>query len=219
MHVEPGFIAQTKIVVANVVASGVLLHYVRCYMKQPADIIRTVLAAMFFTLFMQSFSTPVGPSELHFVGAMIIYLSLGFIPALFGFAAGLLLQSLIFDPQDLVHLAVNSLSLILPLIVIHYTFGRKLRDQSLSIGWKNIVKMDAVYYGGVTLMVGFWLSVSQVATPFSVWLTFASSYLVIVAIEPVVTFGVIKLLKKYQGNELVDICFAIKPLKLANSVK
>ncbi|MDH5257814.1 MAG: energy-coupling factor ABC transporter permease [Gammaproteobacteria bacterium] len=215
MHIEPGTIAQAKIVVANIAASGVLLHYVRAYIKQPADIIRTVLAALFFTLFMQSFSTPVGPSELHFVGAMIIYLSLGFIPAMFGFAAGLLLQGLIFDPMDIAHLAVNSLSLILPLIAVHFTIGRKLRSQDLSVNWKTIVKMDAIYYAGVTLMVGFWLSVSQVATPFAAWATFTASYLVVVAIEPIVTLAAIKLLKHFPDSKVLDVCFAVKPLKLA----
>ncbi len=217
MHIEPGFIVQAKVIVANVVASGVLLNYARFYLKQPADLIRTVLAALFFTLCMQSISTPVGPSELHFVGAMIIYLSLGFIPAMFGFAAGLLLQGLIFDPQDLAHLAVNSLSLIIPLIAVHFTLGRKLRDQQLSVSWKNILKMDAIYYAGVTLMVGFWLAMSQVATPFSAWLAFTASYLVVVAIEPILTYGVIKGLKRFQENKWIDICFAVKPLKLATN--
>ena len=217
MHIEPGMISQAKVVVANVAASGVLLHYVSAYIKQPADIIRTVLAALFFTLFMQSFSLPVGPSELHFVGAMIIYLSLGFIPAMFGFAIGLLLQGLIFDPQDLMHLAVNSLSLIVPLIAVHFTFGRKIRAADFSINWKNIVKMDAAYYAGVTLMVGFWLAVSQVATPFSAWATFVASYLLVIAIEPVITVATIKLIKHYPGSKLLDVCFAVKPLTLAKT--
>lgn len=215
MHIEPGMVSQIKIVAANIVASGVLVYYANAYIKHPADLIRTVLAMLFFTLFMQSFSASVGPSELHFVGAMIIYLSLGFIPVLFGFAAGLLLQGLVFDPQDLVHLAVNSLSLIIPLIAVHYTFGRKLRERSLLVSWKNIVKMDALYYGGVTLMVGFWLAMSEVATPFAAWAAFAASYLLVILVEPVLTLGAIKLLKHYPESKLVNVCFSVKPLKLS----
>ena len=107
MHIEPGIIAQTKIVLANVVASGVLLAYAKELIKRPTDILRSVLAMVFFTLFMQSFHVSVGPSELHFVGAIAIYLTLGFIPTLIGFAAGLLLQGLLFAPSDLINLAVK----------------------------------------------------------------------------------------------------------------
>jgi ABC-type Co2+ transport system permease subunit len=214
MHIEPGFIAQAKIVMANVAATGLLATYASNLIKRPADIIRTVMAALFFTLFMQSFHTNVGPSELHFVGAMAMYLTLGFIPTLFGFAIGLLFQGLLFTPTDLVHLAVNSLSLILPLIAVHYTLGRKLAAKE-NLSWAQIVKLDAAYYTGVVTMVGFWLSIGEIATPLAAWLAFASSYLVIVAIEPLVTMGAIKLLGKHSDNRLVQLCFAVESFKAA----
>lgn len=216
MHIEPGFIPQAKVMLANVSALGVLGYYARGLIRQPSDIVRTVLAAVFFSLFMQSFHMQVGPSELHFVGAMAMYLTLGFLPTLIGFAAGLLLQGLAFTPTDLPHLAVNSLSLMLPLIAVHATLGRKLRDAAQNVNWAAILKLDAMYYGGVTAMVGFWLLASNVQTAFSAWFAFASSYLVIVAIEPVLTYSVVRLLKRYEHTRLVDICFAVKPLKLAN---
>lgn len=218
MHIEPGYISQAKVILANVAALGVVGYYARALIKQPAEIVRTLLAALFFSLFMQSFHMPVGPSELHFVGAMAIYLTLGFVPALFGFATGLLLQGLIFTPTDLPHLAVNSLSLMLPLIAVHYTLGRKLRDavNGQHVSWGAILKLDALYYSGVTTMVGFWLLVSDVATPFAAWAAFASAYLAIVAVEPLFTYGVVRLLKRYEHNALVNLCFAVKPLKLAN---
>ena len=176
------------------------------------------MAAVFFSLFMQSFHMSVGPSELHFVGAMAMYLTLGFVPALFGFALGLLLQGLLFDPADLVHLAVNSLSLIVPLIMVHYTLGRKLRDALTGqrIHWRAILKLDALYYGGVTAMVGFWLLAADVTTPFAAWAAFASSYLVIVAVEPLFTYAVLRLLKRHENKPLVNTCFAVKSLKLAD---
>ena len=215
MHIEPGFIAQAKIVLANVAASGVLLTYAKAFIKRPADIIRSLLAAVFFTVFMQSFHVTVGPSELHFVGAMAMYLTLGFIPTLFGFAIGLLLQGLLFNPGDLMHLAVNSLSLILPLIAVHLTLGRKLREQATAVRWQHIVKLDAMYYAGVTTMVGFWLMLAEVATPFAAWATFASSYLAIVVVEPFVTYGALTLLKRFQGSAIVENCFDVKTIELA----
>lgn len=215
MHIEPGIIAQAKVMAANVGAAGVLLAYAKNLIKNPTDIVRMLVAAVFFSLFMQAFHVQVGPSELHFVGAMVIYLTLGFVPTLIGFAVGLLFQGILFNPMDLQHLAVNSLSLIVPLIGVHYTLGRKLREQGNVITWKNILKLDAAYYSGVTVMVGFWLAMSNVATSFSAWAAFASSYLVIVACEPLLTYAALRLLKRHEGSKIVDICFAVKPLKLA----
>lgn len=216
MHIEPGIIAQAKVMAANVGATGLLLAYAKDLIKNPADIVRMLVAAVFFSLFMQGFHVKVGPSELHFVGAMIIYLTLGFVPTLIGFAVGLLLQGVLFEPLDLPHLAVNSLSLIVPLIAVHYTLGRKLREQDAVITWKSILKLDAMYYSGVTAMVGFWLAISNVATSFTAWATFASSYLVLVACEPLLTYSALRLLKRHEGSKIVDLCFAVKPLKLAN---
>jgi ABC-type Co2+ transport system permease subunit len=217
VHIEPGIITPAKILLANISALGLLTLHARGLLRQPADLIRTLIAALFFSVFMQSFHLPVGPSELHFVGAMAIYLTLGFLPTLYGFALGLLLQGVLFDPMDLQHLAVNALSLMLPLLAVHYGLGRKLRDAANGrrIGWATIIKLDAIYYSGVTLMVGFWLLAAEVATPFAAWVAFTASYLAIVAIEPLVTYGVLRLLKRYEDRPLVAICFSVASLRLA----
>lgn len=216
MHIEPGYIAPAKVMLANVAAVGLLGCYAKHLLARPADIGRTLLAAVFFTLFMESFHVPVGPSELHFVGAMAVYLTLGFLPTLFGFAVGLLLQGLLFEAADLPHLAVNSLSLIVPLLAVHYGCARTLRNTATrGLSWRTILKLDAMYYSGVTAMVGFWLLISDVATPFAAWGAFAGSYLAIVAVEPLVTYGAVRLLKRYQHTRLVTTCFAVNGLHLA----
>jgi len=213
MHIEPGLITQVKLAMANIVASGMLLTYARELLKRPADIIRSLIAALFFTAFMQSFHLQVGPSELHFIGAMAIYLTLGFIPTLLGFAAGLLLQGLVFEPMDLPHLAVNTLSLVIPLLAIHYTLGRKLRE-GVTVTLQQIVAMDAMYYGGVVAMVGFWLSFANVTTPLAAWASFASSYLVVVMLEPVFTYTTLRLLKNHEDKAWVNMCFSVSELEL-----
>jgi len=222
MHIEPGLIAQFKVMLANASALGMMAYYAKDLIKQPADMVRTLVAALFFSLFMQSFHVPVGPSELHFVGAMVMYFTLGFLPTLLGFALGLLLQGLFFEPMDLPHLAVNALTLIVPLIAVHYTLGRKLRHKLSNtandnkLNWQTILKLDAMYYSGVTAMVGFWLLIANVTTPFATWAAFATSYLTIIAVEPFITYGAIRLLKRYEHTRLVNVCFAVKPLSLAN---
>ncbi|MEZ5627236.1 MAG: energy-coupling factor ABC transporter permease, partial [Rhodocyclaceae bacterium] len=132
-----------------------------------------------------------------------IYLTLGFVPTVLGFGLGLLMQGLLFEPTDLLHLGVNTLSLAVPLMVLHHTVGKRLRTLSVA----NILKLDALYYTGVTVMVGLWLSVGEVATPLAAWATFAASYLVIVAIEPVFTYAAVRLLQRHADRPAMRLCF------------
>lgn len=205
MHIEPGLLATPKLMAANLAAVALIAAHAPAWLKQPRLWLRTVLAALFFTVFMQSFHRPVGPSELHFIGAMPIYLTLGFLPTLFGFAAGLLLQGLVFEPQDLLHLSVNFLSLSVPLAVLHHTLGQRLAGGALSVG--HILKLDAVYYTGVTVMVGFWLAIGNDATALADWGLFAASYLAIVALEPVFTVLVVRGVQALHAQRWARLCF------------
>lgn len=218
MHIEPGYISAAKVIAANAGAVGVIGWGLREQIKElalkPWMPVKTVFAAAFFSLFMQSFHMPVGPSELHFVGAMAIYLTLGFTPTLIGFAVGLLFQGVLFDPADLYHLGVNSLSLILPLIAVHYAKGHQYFNQSIGsrLSWANVVALDAMYYAGVTGMVGFWLVIGDVATPLAAWASFAVSYLAIVAVEPVVTVLALRILKQHEDNALIAKFTTVKEI-------
>lgn len=192
MHIEIGILSPEKIAYASAGATALVAAYAADWLKSPSTWLRTGLAALFFSVLMQVWHMPIGPSELHMVGAMPIYLLLGFVPTLLGFGLGLLAQGLIFEPQDLAHLSVNFLSLAVPLVALHHSMGKKVQTlKKLSIA--NILKLDAVYYSGVTLMVGFWLSMSNVSTPVADWAMFAASYISMVLIEPVVTVGLIGL--------------------------
>jgi hypothetical protein len=51
--------------------------------------------------------------------------------------------------------------------------------------------------------------------PFAAWAAFATSYLAIVAIEPLVTYGALRLLKRYEDRPLVATCFSVGALRLA----
>lgn len=63
-------------------------------------------------------------------------------------------------------------------------------------------------------MVGFWLSIGEVATPFSAWLSFAASYLAVVAVESLITLLTVKSLKKYEGSSAVKKLFIVDRLEL-----
>lgn len=217
MHIEPGILAAPKLVYANATAVATLAAHASGYLKRPGDILRTVLAAVFFSIFMEIFHMPVGPSELHFVGASAVYFVFGFLPTLFGFAIGLALQGLLFEPQDLVHLGVNSLSLMLPLVATHLVLGRQFTkgEAGRLASWREIVKFDAMYYAGVTGMVGFWLALGQEATPVADWALFAVAYVPLTVCEPIFTAGVVRLLGAAKSNRFVATATNIGALRLA----
>ncbi|MDX2469761.1 MAG: energy-coupling factor ABC transporter permease [SAR324 cluster bacterium] len=213
MHIEPGFISQTKVLLANVGAVAIAATYAKEVIFKPTMILKTILVGLFFSIFMQIFHLPVGPSEIHFIGAMAVYLVFGFYPTLFGFMIGLGLQGLVFAPTDLAHLAVNSLSLVLPLMAVHYTVGSKI-TAGAKLNLKTLLKLDAIFYSGVTLMVGFWLVGSGVTT-FAAWGAFATSYLPVVFVEPIFTLAIITVLKRFDSKSWVTSLTAVKQLKLA----
>ena len=214
MHIEPGVLAAAKIAVADVAALGMVAGAAWLALRRPARMLRTLFAAGFFTLCMQSFHLKVGPSELHFVGAMPMYLALGLVPTLLGFALGLLLQGLVFDPGDLLHLSVNTLSLALPLLAVHHSLGRRLQRIDL----RAVLRLDAAYYAGVTLMVALWLSLGEVATPLGEWARFAASYLAVVALEPVVTVAVLLGLRRWRGRRWAAWCFDSSSVELRGAL-
>ncbi len=53
MHIEPGYLAAGKIALANVAVVGVGAKYVNELISKPALIGKSLLAAIFFSLFMQ----------------------------------------------------------------------------------------------------------------------------------------------------------------------
>lgn len=218
MHIEPGVLNAAKILSANVAAVGALAVYAPGLLRQPGEIVKFILAAAFFSVFMEIFHLPVGPSELHFVGASAVYFTFGFLPTLFGFAFGLLMQGVLFEPQDLLHLGVNSLSLMVPLIAVHAAMGRRFfaadGQTQKEITWSRIVAFDAAYYAGVTGMVGFWLFLGEETTPLADWALFAAAYLPLVALEPLFTYGVLKGLRALSADSPLRRVTAIDRLAL-----
>ncbi len=202
MHIEIGILSPEKLAGAGAAATALLGGHATGLLKSPTVWLRTALAAFFFSALMQAVYLKVGPSELHFVGAMPIYLLFGFIPTLFGFGLGLLLQALVFEPLDMAHLAVNFLSLAVPLLALHHGLGKKVQGLSLA----HVLKLDAVYYAGVTLMVGFWLSISHVAAPVSGWALFAASYLGVVLVEPLLTIGLVRAAGRIRNSRALRLC-------------
>jgi len=199
MHIQPGILNGVTLAYANETALATVAGFIPAVLKRPQLVVRTLLAALFFSVLMEIFHLPVGASELHLVGASTIYFLFGFLPTLLGFALGLLLQGMLFEPQDLLHLGVNALSLMLPLIATHAVIGRKFlakRGDQTSLNWREVVRFDGMYYAGVVAMVGFWLLQGNVVTPLAQWGSFALAYLPLVLLEPLLTVALVQVIKQ-----------------------
>ncbi len=237
MHIEPGFVLPAKVAMANMAAVGVVGYYLRDLVNlkdlrgTSLNIIRTLLSGAWFLLMMQFLPHfAVGPSEWHMVSFLIMYLMFGFAPTLYGFGLSLALQATpLFEPQDMLHLAINFLSLAVPLITVHKLFGDKVwkvMDGDLSLdltrSFKNgityidLIKIDTTYYTGMSLMVLFWLSWGGVAqNPAEGWLTFMSSYAINLIIEPLVTVFLVKSLLKVKENHIVKNYTTVNQIRCA----
>ena len=163
-------------------------------------IMRTLLAAVFFLLLMQGVHLSAGPSELYVVGAMPIYLLLGFIPALLGAVLGLLIHGTLIDVQHFPQFALSGLSLLLPLIAVHFRLGRKLSTLTNGhhICWRSLLKLDAMYYAGVTGIVGVWLLMTEATLPFAALGMFAATCFAIVALESAFIYSLLRSRKLLQ---------------------
>jgi len=124
-----------------------------------------------------------------------MYLIFGAGPTALGLALGLLLQGMFFEPRDLPQYFINVTTLIVPLylatrlvkgIVPHDTpyVGMKL--------WQAFV-MSLAYQGGIIVMVALWAIYGRGfgAENLQGIATFASSYILVVVIEPIVAMIVL----------------------------
>jgi cobalt/nickel transport system permease protein len=205
MHIEVGILSAPELAGANAAAIATLTAHASEFRRRPLDLAKTLLAAVFFSLFMEGWHQPVGPSELHFIGASMVYFVFGFVPTMFGFALGLALQAVLFEPQDVLHLGVNALSLILPLIAAHALCGRRIlaAGATAPISWTSVLRFDAIYYGGVVTMVGFWLASGNARAPLADWALFAASYLPVVLCEPAISCGVLRAIRRLDTTSPV----------------
>lgn len=221
MHIEPGIIDAARLAGANLAAAGLLATQARILIRAPQQImqqvVKTILAALVFSVLMQVWHFSVGPSELHLIGATTVYLLFGFVPTLLGFGLGLLMQALLFEPQDLLHLGVNTLSLGLPLVAMHASFGRRLFkvDCAERFTLMRVLRLDATYYAGVAAMVGFWLMLSTGQASGTDWARWALAYLPVFLLEAMLSFIAVTVIGRWRSRPLVQRYSEIGRLRLA----
>ena len=212
MHIEPGVVDGAKMGFAYATAAGAAGYTAKLALSDLAKTnigsfaIRTVLATIgtfFFFEVLPHF--PVGISEVHFILGTTLFLLLGAAPAALGLALGLLVQSMFFAPTDLPMFFVNVTTLLVPLFAITALAQRVIPGDRayVDLGYGEVLKLSAMYQGGVVAWVAFWAFYGQGvgAETFQSVLSFGAAYMLVILIEPIADLAVLAGAKALRGME------------------
>jgi len=210
MHIEPGIVDGTKIVLSYATAAaagGYALKLAGETVREQgmaSTVIRTVattLLVMFFFEILPHFS--VGVSEVHFIFGSTLFLIFGAAPAALGLALGLLLQGLFLVPTDLPQYGMNVTTLLVPLFAINALAARVIAEDTayVDLRYGQALSLSTAYQAGIVTWVAFWAIYGRGmgAENLSSILSFGASYAMVIVVEPLVDLGVLALAKSLRG--------------------
>ena len=217
MHIEPGLVDSSKIVLsyATAAAAGAVAlgSVVRSVGEKGAvslalrSVIATVGVFVFFEV-MPHF--PVGVSEVHFILGSTLFLLFGAAPAAFGLALGLLLQGVFFVPTDLPQYGMNVTTLLVPLFAIQALAQRIIARNTayVDLQYRQALALSTAYQSDIIAWVAFWAlyGAGFGATNLANIATFAASYALVIVIEPLADLAILaaaKSLQALRGSPLV----------------
>ncbi|WP_299298059.1 energy-coupling factor ABC transporter permease [uncultured Tateyamaria sp.] len=210
MHIEPGVVDGAKMALAYGTAAagaGYSFKLAADDLKQHAFAslaVRTVLATVGTFVFFEILPHfPVGISEVHFILGTTLFLLLGPAAAAFGLVFGLLMQGTFFAPSDMPMFFVNMTTLLFPLFAVH-ALAKRIVPQAtayVDLDYAQVLKMSAIYQGGVVAWVAFWAIYGQGfgAENMASVMTFGAAYMLVVLIEPIADLGVLAGAKALRG--------------------
>lgn len=198
MHIEPGLVDGTKIVLSYVTAAasiGLAANMAMDTIRRDGGVaalgVRSVITtALVFSFFEILPHHPVGVSEVHLILGSTLYLMFGAGPAAIGLVAGLLLQGLFFAPFDLPQYGMNITTLLVPLWGLSALAKHIIPAKTpyVEVSYRQALTLSTAYQGGIVAWVSFWAlygqgvsaeSMSQVAS-------FGAAYMTVVLVEPLI---------------------------------
>ncbi|WP_234264810.1 energy-coupling factor ABC transporter permease [Hydrogenophaga sp. NFH-34] len=218
MHIEPGLVDGTKIVLSYATAAASLGYAAKLSLDMvrkegvAALLLRSLFTiALVFCFFEVLPHHPVGVSEVHLILGTTLLLLFGAAPAAIGLAGGLLVQGLFFAPFDLPQYGMNVTTLLVPLFATA-ALARRVIPANVAyvdLRYGQALKLSVAYQGGIVLWVGFWalygggLEVSNLASIGS----FGVAYMSVVLAEPLIDLAVLavaKTLHRLKGTLVVE---------------
>jgi len=210
MHIEPGVVDGAKMVLAYgtaAAAAGYSLKLINEDQKTHSAVslgIRSVMAAVGVFIFFEVLPHfAVGISEVHIILGTTLFLLLGSGAAAIGLAGGLAIQGFFFAPSDLPMYFVNITTLLFPLFVLDALANKVIPKTTayVDLRYRDVLKMSAVYQGGIVVWVAFWAIYGQGvgAENLGAVASFGAAYLMVILIEPVVDLAALAGAKGLQA--------------------
>jgi ABC-type Co2+ transport system permease subunit len=217
MHIEPGIVDGTKIVLSYATAAAAGGYALKLAGEAAREqgvsslAIRTVATTMLVSFFFEilpHFS--VGVSEVHFIFGSTLFLIFGAAPAALGLTLGLLLQGIFLVPTDLPQYGMNVTTLLVPLFALHALAGRVIAPGTayVDLKYSQALTLSTAYQGGVVAWVAFWAiyGAGFSAANLSSVASFGAAYMAVVLIEPLADLAILaaaKSLHALRGSPLV----------------
>jgi hypothetical protein len=216
MHIEPGVVDGAKMVFAVATAAGAAGYTAKEVVQDVKAggalslLPRTVLAAVGTFVFFELLPHfAVGISEVHFILGSTLFLLLGTAPAAMGLALGLLIQGMFFAPTDLPMYFVNVTTLLVPLFAASALARRVVAPGTayVDLRYADVLKLSAVYQGGVVAWVAFWAFYGQgvSATTLASVGTFGAAYMMVILIEPLADLAALAAAKSARDSGIARL--------------
>jgi len=210
MHIEPGIVDGTKIVLSYATAAAAGGYAVKLATDAAREqgiaslAVRTAATTtlvLFFFEILPHFS--VGVSEVHFIFGSTLFLIFGAAPAAFRLALGLLFQGFFFEPADLPQYGMNVTTLLVPLFAISALANRIIARETayVDLQYRQALSLSTAYQAGIVAWVAFWAIYGRGlgAENLSSIATFGVSYAMVIVVEPLVDLGVLAMAKSLRG--------------------
>lgn len=222
MHIEPGIVDGTKIVLSYATATACTLYAGRLsltHIRQEGVaslLLRSVIAAALVFVFFEVFPhAPVGVSEVHLILGSSLFLILGAAPTAIGLAAGLAVQGLLFEPTDLPQYGMNITTLLAALFAMQAVAKRVLpaKIPYVDLGYSHVLKMSLVFQGGIVAWVAFWTIFGRGfgAETLQDVGSFGLAYMTVVLLEPLIDLALLAGAKALRGLPGVGATMLVTP--------
>ena len=210
MHIEPGIVEGSKILLSYGTAAAALAFTAKLSFDTvkrdgaASLLLRSVLTTLLvFSFFEILPHHPVGVSEVHLILGTTLLLIFGLAPAAIGLAVGLLLQGSLFALPDLPQYGINVTTLLVPLFATSLLAKKIIPAATpyVDIRYGQALKLSVAYQGGIVVWVAFWAFYGQGvgAENLSEVLAFGSVYMSVIIIEPLLDLGLLAAAKFLNG--------------------
>jgi ABC-type Co2+ transport system permease subunit len=212
MHIEPGLVDGSKIVLSYGTAAVALVLTARMAREGaredggwPALLVRSALTMLTVFCFFEIFPHwPVGVSEVHLILGSTLMLLFGAGATALGLTLGLLIQGLFVAQPDLPQYGMNVTTLLIPLYAVNRMAKRIVpgRTPYVDIRYRQVLALSLTYQGGIVMWVAFWAlygSEAGLGATMGEIARFGAAYMVVVVLEPFVDLAVLAVARSLAG--------------------